>query len=48
MTAAFGVFGWLQITDFDGGFLFLVLHFSFPLLGCLLFVLCHRILDARL
>ena len=34
--AAFGVFDWLQVTDFDGG-LFLGLHFSFPLLGCLSF-----------
>jgi len=50
MTAAFGVFGWLQVTNFDG-FLFLGLHCSFPLLGCLLFVLCqsHRTaIDARL
>ena len=37
---AFGVFGRLQVTNFDG-FLFLVSHFSFPLLGCLLFVLCQ-------
>jgi hypothetical protein len=42
VVAAFGVFGWLQVTGFDfGGFLFLLLHFSFPLLGCLLFLLCQ-------
>jgi len=30
--ATYGVFGWLQVTDFDfDGFL---LHFSFPLLDC--------------
>ena len=38
--ATFGVFYWLEVTDFDG-FLFLVSHFSFPLLGCLLFLLCQ-------
>jgi hypothetical protein len=32
VAAAYGVFRWLQVTDFDfDGFL---LHFSFPLLGC--------------
>ena len=37
VAAAVGVFGWLQVTGFDfGDFL---LHFSFPLLGCLLFLL---------
>ena len=35
--AAFGVFGWLQVTDFDG-FLFLVSHFWFSFVG--LFVVC--------
>jgi hypothetical protein len=39
--AAFGVFCWFQVTDFDFSFLFLGLHFSFPLSGCLLFLLCQ-------
>ena len=41
--ATLGVLGWFQVLDFDllFGFLFLVLHFSFPLLGCFGFVLCQ-------
>jgi hypothetical protein len=39
VAAAYGVFGWLQVTDFDfDGFL---LHFSFPLLGCFVVSAVH-------
>jgi hypothetical protein len=40
VAAAFGVFGWHQVTDSNlGGFL--LLHFSFPFAGVLLFLLCQ-------
>jgi hypothetical protein len=32
VAAAYGVFGWLQVTDFD--FDVFLLHFSFPFLSC--------------
>jgi len=37
--AAFGVFYRLQVNGFD--FADFLLHFSFPLLGCLLLLLCQ-------
>jgi hypothetical protein len=46
--AALGILHWLQVFDFD--VFFLSWHFSLPLLGCLLFLLCqwHRTaIDAR-
>jgi hypothetical protein len=49
LSTALGILHWLQVFDFDV-LLFLSWHFSLPLLGCLLFLLCQwhrRAIDAR-